>query len=98
MPLDEVVSTMYPAWFTECANLYRVMYSVDREGVDIVRGGTSTIKIKTEWLDPQLDRVAEWEKQSQEMVNPQSGTNFVLVRYKMALDSLVVTIDKYKTK
>jgi len=85
LSLEELVSTMYPSWFTECANLLWFMYDLDKENQTGLRDQAVLARIRGEWLDPLVSRVGEWTEE----VDSEGGdarVMFVVQRLKDALE------------
>jgi len=93
MSLDEVVSTMYPSWFTECANLLWFLYDLDTENKTGIRDPAVISKIKAEWLDVIAKRVGEWSKDAENQKG-EARVGFVIQRLKDALERAQQTIGR----
>ena len=93
MSLEEVVSTMYPSWFTECANLLWFLYDLDTENKTGFRDPATLSKIKAEWLDPIVKRVGEWSRDA-ESGEGDARVGFVIQRLVDALERANQTIGR----
>jgi hypothetical protein len=93
MSLEEVVSTMYPSWFTECANLIWFLYDLDTENKTGIRDTETLSKIKAEWLDPIAKRVGEWSRDA-ESGEGEARVGFVIQRLVDALQRAEQTIGR----
>jgi hypothetical protein len=91
MSLEEVVSTMYPSWFTECANLLWFLYDLDTENHTGIKDPAVLSKIRTEWLDPIAKRVGEWSRDA-ESGEGEARIGFVIQRLRDALERADQTI------
>ena len=93
MSLEEVVSTMYPSWFTECANLLWFLYDLDIENKTGIRDSTVITKIKVEWLDLIAKRVGEWSRDAENQKG-EARVGFVIQRLKDALERAQQTVSR----
>jgi len=93
MSLEEVVSTMYPSWFTECANLLWFLYDLDMENKTGIRDAANLSKIKADWLDPIAKRVGGWSKDA-ESGEGEARVRFVIQRLVDALKRANQTIGR----
>jgi hypothetical protein len=93
MSLEEVVSTMYPSWFTECANLLWFLYDLDTENKTGIRNRATLSKIKADWLDPIVKRVGEWSRNA-ESGQGEARVGFVIQRLMDALERANQTIGR----
>ena len=50
MPLQELKGTMYPAWFTECANLLWFIIDLDHDGSAGIQQKDTLGRIDEKWL------------------------------------------------
>jgi hypothetical protein len=91
MSLEEVVSTMYPSWFTECANLLWFLYDLDTENKTGIRDPATLSKIKADWLDPIVKRVGEWSRDA-DSGEGEARVGFVIQRLVDALERANKTI------
>lgn len=82
----EVVDTMYPAWFTDSANVLRLLIQRDEGNVSGVRQGLQ--ETMTSWVHPQLTRLEQLQSQG----GGEAQVNFVLDRWQDALERLRETI------
>jgi hypothetical protein len=93
MTLEEIVSTMYPSWFTECANLLWFLYDQDTENKIGIRDPATLSKIKADWLDPIAQRVGEWSRDA-ESGEGEARVGFVIQRLVDALERANQTIGR----
>jgi len=91
MSLEEVVSTMYPSWFTECANLLWFVYDLDVENKTGIRDPATLSKVKADWLDPIVKRGEEWSKEA-ESGEGEARVGFVIQRLVDALERARQTV------
>jgi len=91
MSLKEVVSTMYPSWFTECANLLWFLYDLDTENRTGIRDQATLSKIKADWLDPIVNRVGEWKREA-DGGEGEARVGFVIQRLTDALERAHQTV------
>jgi hypothetical protein len=93
MSLEEVVSTMYPSWFTECANLLWFLYDLDKENKTEIRDPATLSKIRAEWLGPITQRVGEWSRDAKSGEG-EARVEFVIQRLVDALERANQTIGR----
>jgi hypothetical protein len=85
LSLEEVVSTMYPSWFTECANLLWIIHDIDVKNKSGIRNQETLARIKGEWLDPLRRRAGEWSQQAESEAG-EARVGFVIQRLMDALE------------
>lgn len=85
----EIVETMYPAWFTDSANVLRVLVQRDEANESGVRDKAWLERVKAEWVVPQVERTTalSFEQGSDPQVE------FVLERWVDALERLQEVMD-----
>ena len=85
----EIVETMHPAWFTDCANVLRVLIQRDEANASGVRGKAWLAQVKTEWIAPQVVKTTGLRTEKED----DAQVEFVLERWVDALERLQDTVD-----
>jgi hypothetical protein len=78
------VGTMWPAWFTDCANLLRLLLARDTDDKSGVKDLTWLRGVHAKWVTPQISRIAILRQE--EGLDVQAG--FVLERWSDAIERL----------
>ena len=84
----EFVDTMYPAWFTDSANVLRLLIQKDETNVSRVREKKWLEEKMEYWVGPQIRRLAELRMEGE----GEAPVEFVLARWHDAIERLRETI------
>lgn len=94
LSLEELVSTMYPSWFTECSNLLWFLYDLDVDNRTGIRDEVTLAKIKGEWLGPIEQRLEVLETEAEALGQDAVQVRFVIERWSDAVQRASVAIGK----
>jgi len=84
LPVDLLLPTMWPVWFTECLTFFRLLITIDSSNLTRVRGKSFLNKLSQEWLVPQSEQLGRLRSEAREKaVEFEAG--FVLERWEDAL-------------
>lgn len=84
LPVDLLLPTMWPVWFTECLTFFRLLITIDSSNLTRVRGKSFLNKLSQEWLVPQSEQLGRlWSEAREKAVEFEAG--FVLERWEDAL-------------
>jgi len=84
----QIVDTMFPAWFTDSANVLRLLIQRDEAGVSGVRKPEWLSGVMAKWVGPQTTRLVELRMEG----TGEAQVEFVLDRWQDALERLRETI------
>jgi hypothetical protein len=93
LSLEEVVATMYPSWFAECAILLWFLHDLDDNNYTGVRDPVILANIKREWLGPLRKRARVWSRQAEDEER-EARVNFVMRRLVDALERAAQAIGR----
>ena len=94
LSLEELVSTMYPSWFTECSNLLWFLYDLDKDNRTGIRGEITLAKIKGEWLGPIEQRLEVLKAEAEGLGQGAVQVRFVIERWSDAVQRASIAIGK----
>ena len=94
LSLEELVSTMYPSWFTECSNLLWFLYDLDKDNRTGIRDEVTLAKIRGEWLGPIEQRLKVLRTEAEGLGQDAVQVRFVIERWSDAVQRASIAIGK----
>jgi hypothetical protein len=86
LSLEELVSTMYPSWFTECCNLLWFLYDLDQSNQTGIRDEATLSQIRGGWFGPMKERLGRLSVEAEGLGQDAVQVKFVIERWGDALD------------
>jgi hypothetical protein len=84
LPLQDLLSSMWPAWLTDCASLFRVLLSVDKGDTTGIRDAKRLETLEKEWLSVMYDKIQGLKEEMNGLEVGMEG-EFVLMRWEDAV-------------